>query len=100
MRPKPDSEAPSFFGFKDSTLPSASDAAFFMGRFSRRAAALLEDFQEWSAGRDLGTSASQDEGFRVGLGVYLLRSRHPLATNAAGKAGDRTGTRKPRKPPK
>ena len=52
MRPKPNPEVPSFFGFKDSTLPSASDAAFFMSRFSRRAAALLEDFQEWSAGRD------------------------------------------------
>jgi Family of unknown function (DUF6502) len=92
MRPKPNLEAPSFFGFKDATVPSASDAGFFMSRFSRRAAALLEDFQEWSAGRDSATAASRDAaGIRVGLGVYLLRSGH-LAANAG-----RATLRKPRK---
>jgi hypothetical protein len=99
MRPHPNSEAPSFFGFKDSTVPSASDAAFFMSRFSRRAAVLLEDFQEWSAGRELATSASQaNAGVRVGLGVYLLRSGHLLTTDAAGRKGDRAGARLSRKP--
>lgn len=99
MRPKPNSEAPSFFGFKDSTVPSASDAAFFMSRFSRRAAVLLEDFQDWSAGRESANSAPQENaGVRVGLGVYLLRSDQPLAIDGAGKAGDRGAGRTSRKP--
>lgn len=74
MKPKPNSEAPSFFGFKDFNVPSVGDAAFFMSRFSRRATALLDDFQEWAAGRGSISSASQEEAIRVGLGVYLLRS--------------------------
>lgn len=101
MRPKPNSEAPSFFGFKDSTVPSESDAAVFMSRFSRRAAALLEDFQEWSVGRDPATSASRDnERVRVGLGVYLLRSGNLLATDAVAKTGDRASGQRLRKPPR
>lgn len=101
MRPKPNSEAPSFFGFKDSTVPSESDAAVFMSRFSRRAAALLEDFQEWSVGRDPATSASRDnERVRVGLGVYLLRSGNLLATDEVAKTGDRVSGQRLRKPPR
>lgn len=85
VRPKPNAEAPSFFGFKDSTVPSRSDAAFFMRRFSRRAAALLDDFQEWSVGRGSPNSASHKrETARVGLGVYLVRSEHALASDAGG----------------
>lgn len=74
--PKPNSEPSSFFGFKDSTVASTNDAAFFLRRFAPRAAALLEDFQEWSSGRrQPSNSASQDkETIRVGLGVYLLTS--------------------------
>lgn len=81
MQPKANTESPSFFGFKDSTVPSTSDAAFFMSRFSRRAAALLEDFEEWSAGRDSPNSPSRDQAaVRVGLGVYLLRSGYALGS--------------------
>ena len=101
MRPKANVESPSFFGFKDSTVPSMSDAAFFMSRFSRRAAALLEDFEEWSGGRDSATTGSQDAaGVRVGLGVYLLRSGHMAATDTAVKTRnrrDRAVSQKPRK---
>ncbi len=91
MRPKPNSEAPSFFGFKDSTVPSASDAAFFMSRFSRRAAALLEDFQDWSVGRDSTSTSPDHGGVRVGLGVYLLRSGDLLAADPLGKTDGRAG---------
>jgi hypothetical protein len=99
MRPKLNSETPSFFGFKDSTVPSASDAAFFMSRFSRRAAALLEDFQEWSAGRDSATPASRDaSGIRVGLGVYLLRAGHLVTTDTIVKTRNRLVRAPLRKP--
>ena len=87
VRPKPNSEAPSFFGFKDCTVPSPSDAAFFMRRFSQRAAALLEHFQEWSVGRESSNSASQKkEAVRVGLGVYLLRSDRAMGSNTSSNA--------------
>lgn len=92
VRPHPYSEAPSFFGFKDSAVPSGSDAAFFMSRFSRRAAALLEDFQEWSVGRESAGSASEEKGaVRVGLGVYLLRSDHSLPRDLTATAAGRGG---------
>ncbi|HET9783339.1 MAG TPA: hypothetical protein VFP94_00140, partial [Terriglobales bacterium] len=43
-------------------------------RFSRRVTALLDDFQEWAAGRGPTSSASHaKQAVRVGLGVYLLR---------------------------
>jgi hypothetical protein len=99
LRPKTTSEAQSFFGFKDSLVPSASDAAFFMSRFSRRAAALLEDFQEWSAAREFATSASRERGgVRVGLGVYLMRSPHLLGTDATTKTAELAGGRALGKP--
>lgn len=99
MKPKTTADPPRFFGFKDSTVPAASDAAFFMSRFSRRAAALLEDFEEWSVGRESTSSASQENtAVRVGLGVYLLRSEPSLAPGVATYAGVRAGGRRPRKP--
>ncbi len=101
MRAKPNFEAPSFFGFKDSIVPSASDAAFFMSRFSRRAAALLEDFQEWSAGRESATSASQDAArVRLGLGVYLLRSGRLPAPDTVARTHNRAARQTLRKPGK
>lgn len=101
VSPKPSSESPSFFGFKDSTVPSNSDAAFFMSRFSRRAAALLEDFQEWSVGREPHNSESKGRAaVRVGLGVYLLRSDQSLlprlSSDASGQADRRATPRRRR----
>jgi hypothetical protein len=96
MRPQRNSELPSFFGFKDSMVPSAADAAFFISRFSRRAAALLEDFQEWSAGRASPSPTSQRRGaVRVGLGVYLVRAGRSENHNAAKERRGRTAL-KPR----
>ncbi|MGH8299014.1 MAG: DUF6502 family protein [Steroidobacteraceae bacterium] len=95
VRPNGDAEAPPFFGFKDSTVPSTRDAASFVRTFSRRGAALLEDFQQWSAGRDRSKRGPHrdHEGVRVGLGVYLLRSNPPLITNPPEKAADRVRVR-------
>lgn len=78
-------DAPAFFGFRDSSIPSARDAAYFLRRFSRRAAAFLEDFQQWSSGRNLARSASNQDrdAVRVGLGIYLLRS-DPRSTRMPG----------------
>ncbi len=93
------SDTPSFFGFRDSGIPSTRDAAYFMRRFSRRAAALLEDFQQWSAGRRPVKTVSHQERdkARVGLGIYLLRSDLQSARNAKGSSGDNIETRRARK---
>lgn len=88
VRPNSKSEDPSFIGFKDSIVPSTGDAAYFMRRFSGRAAALLEDFERWSVGRGAARMGSAPEhgAVRVGLGVYLLRSERPIADRGTGKA--------------
>jgi Family of unknown function (DUF6502) len=89
-RPKPESEAPAFFGFKDFTVSSAGDAAYFMSRFSRRAAVLLEDFGDWSAGRESqNPQVEENEAVRVGLGVYLLRSDRAPEPNTENSAHGR-----------
>lgn len=94
VRPNPNAEAPSFFGFKDSIVPSKADAAFFMSRFSRRAAVLLENFQEWSAGRGPGRSEQlKKQAIRVGMGVYLLRSDYSFTPDTASNAGGRPRAR-------
>jgi hypothetical protein len=92
-------DTPSFFGFRDSGISSTRDAAYFMRKFSRRAAALLEDFQQWSAGREPVKAVShQERGIeRVGLGIYLLRSDLQSARNSKGNATNNVGTRRSRK---
>lgn len=100
-RPSTVTEAPPFFGFKDSTVPSVGDAAAFARTFSRRGAALLEDFQQWAAGRD-GSKPARDrdnEGLRVGIGVYLLGSHHLPATSVSTRATDRVDILRKRKKP-
>ena len=94
-RPNNVGEAPPFFGFKDSTVPSVGDAASFVRTFSRRAAALLEDFQQWSAGREGKKQGlhRDNRALRVGLGVYLFGSHQSRASDAIGNAADRPGTR-------
>lgn len=84
VRPGSAVEAPPFFGFKDSTVPSLGDAASFVRTFSRRGAALLEDFSQWSAGRHRAKRKPHpaNEDVRIGLGVYLLRSNQPPTTKS------------------
>lgn len=89
------SEDRSFFAFKDSTVPSEGDAAYFMRRFSGRATALLEDFEQWSAGREPNMKTSDQE--RLAFGVYLLRSHQPPDTHANGRSPTRIGVRRGRK---
>jgi hypothetical protein len=88
VRPNPRSQAPSFFAFKDSTVSSTADAAYFMRRFSGRAAAFVEDFQQWSAAHaSKRTPSSQEhDAIRVGLGVYLLRADWLRSHRANGGA--------------
>lgn len=95
IRSNANTEDPSFIGFKDSIVPSTGDAAYFMRRFSGRAAALLEDFERWSVGREATKLASTREhgAVRVGLGVYLLRSERPIADRASGKSRVRAAIR-------
>jgi Family of unknown function (DUF6502) len=91
-------DPPSFFGFRDSAISSTRDAAYFMRRFSRRAAAFLEDFQQWSAGRDsVKVVSHQERATRVGLGVYLLRSDLQSARNPSEHSVSNTDTRRSRK---
>lgn len=94
MKPSPNSEAPSFFGFKDFVVASGSDAAFFMSRFSRRATALLDDFQDWSSMHRSPRSPPPKHACRVGLGVYLLRSDGPWGPNTVGTSCARTVRRR------
>lgn len=84
--PSSESEAPSFFTFRDSMVGSTADAGYFMTRFSRRAAVLLEDFQQWSAAykSKRATSGRTHNAIRVGLGVYLLRSDQLKSHTANG----------------
>ena len=99
VRPSVDIDAPPFFGFKDSTVLSPGDAAFFVRTFSRRAAALLEDFQHWSTGRERGKSGRHEhkDAIRVGLGVYLLRSNPSGTVKVAAKVDDRASIRPTRR---
>lgn len=94
----PGADAPSFFAFRESDVTSERDAAHFMRRFARRAAAFLDDFQQWEVGRVTASSPSRDEQdrTRVGLGVYLLRSESKPAHRASGNhmaAVERRGLR-------
>jgi hypothetical protein len=98
VRPSNAVEAPPFVGFKDSTVLSSGDAASFVRTFSRRGAALLEDFSQWSAGRreiKLEPHRS-NEGVRIGLGVYLLRSNQASTTRLPGGAAKSARVPRPR----
>ncbi|MGH8296418.1 MAG: DUF6502 family protein, partial [Steroidobacteraceae bacterium] len=92
---------PSFFGFRESVISSTHDAAYFMRRFSRRAVAFLDDFQQWSVGRKPSKAGSRqgDDATRVGLGVYLLRSDLRSADDVSGKSSASLGTRHNRERP-
>lgn len=92
VRPSSGVEAPPFFGFKDSTVLSSGDAASFVRTFSRRAAALLEDFSQWSAGRHRTKRERHrsNDAVRIGLGVYLLRSSEASSAKLPGRTAGPT----------
>lgn len=95
------SDANGFFEVRTATLGSMGAAAYFMRRFSRRAAALLEDFQRWSLRHESDTPVSREERepLRAAVGVYLLRSGSESVSNAhehttAPVTVQRAGTRR------
>jgi Family of unknown function (DUF6502) len=73
---------PAFFGYRDCTVPSPDDAALFQRSFSERAVALLESFDQWRGSRR-ETRRTDNNGPRVGIGVYLVRKgiQTPILTN-------------------
>lgn len=75
----PASPKPSFFGFKDAVVGSTGEAAAFMRTFSRRAAAILDGFEQWSAGHEVRETTNQasDGAKRIGIGLYLLNADLP-----------------------
>lgn len=96
IEPGPNTQERTFF-FKDSTVFSAADAAYFMRRFSRRAAAYVEDFEQWTAGRELIESRQSNQAIRVGLGVYLLRSDQLSSSRKRVDSAARAKVRRTRK---
>jgi Family of unknown function (DUF6502) len=91
----PNTQEQTFF-FKDSTVSSTADAAYFMRRFSRRAAAYVEDFEQWTTGRG-SIKSRQAEAIRVGLGIYLLRSDQIASFRSRGNSAARIEVRPTRK---
>jgi hypothetical protein len=75
-QPHLDEEPPAFFGFRDCATMSSDDRARFHRTFSKRAAALLESFDQWLASRG-ETREAADKMTRVGLGVYLVNNTAP-----------------------
>jgi hypothetical protein len=63
--------APPFLGYRDCAITSRDDTALFQRTFSRRAAALLESFEQWRGSRREVRKPS-DSRARVGIGVYLV----------------------------
>jgi len=66
--------SPAFFGYRECDSVSPDDTALFGRTFSRRAAALLEGFDQWRASRHNLRNASTNTG-RVGVGVYLINEK-------------------------
>ncbi|MGH8288616.1 MAG: DUF6502 family protein [Steroidobacteraceae bacterium] len=79
----PPGSKPSFFRFKDAVVASSGEAAAFMQTFSRRAAALIEGFEQWSTSHELAKTVNRDAAGakRIGIGLYLLHAD----PQAAGK---------------
>jgi Family of unknown function (DUF6502) len=72
----PIDERPLFFGFRDSAVDSAVQAAKFQRTFSNRAAALLQGVQQWLVSQNQTQQAKTVAGnrrWRVGIGVYLVQ---------------------------
>jgi hypothetical protein len=63
--------APPFLGYRDCAITSRDDTALFQRTFSRRAAALLESFEQWRGSRR-EIRKPPDNRARVGIGVYLV----------------------------
>jgi RNase P protein component len=77
-----DREPQAFFGFRDCAVAAPNDAARFRITFAKRAAALLEGFDQWLASRGNSLEPANKMA-RVGLGVYLVNGDAPQRNSAA-----------------
>ena len=93
-------ESTSFFGSRDLIAPSTREAAYFMSKYSRRASALLEDFQRSANRRAVVKAVSRQAraARRVALGIYLLQSDSALNRGTNGNIGEPTKARHRRTP--
>jgi hypothetical protein len=76
--------SPLFFGFRDTIVSTASQAALFQRTYAHRASALLEGFEEWKSGQLRGRHGKKSfskAGTRVGLGVYLVQHESAAEKN-------------------
>lgn len=75
IQPNP---APLYFGFRDSLIDTAGQAALFQRTFARRAAVLLASVEQWQARQRDGvhkvSPRRRQSATRVGLGVYLVQN--------------------------
>ncbi|MGA7538492.1 MAG: hypothetical protein WBW93_06965 [Steroidobacteraceae bacterium] len=94
----PPGSKPSFFGFKDAIVASPGEAAAFMQTFSRRAAALLEGFDQWSTTHEVAKVGNSESAGakRIGIGLYLLHADLQSASKLIARSRVR-GERRARK---
>jgi Family of unknown function (DUF6502) len=93
-------ESAPFFRSRDLIAPSTREAAYFMSKYSRRASALLEDFQRSANRRAAAKAGSRHarSARRVALGIYLLQTDSALNRGATGKIGEPATVRQTRTP--
>lgn len=74
-RPPGSDNAPTFFGFRESSVPSQEQASLFHRTFSRRAAMMLESIEQWLTRQSRErprTHGARTSSKRIGLGIYLV----------------------------
>ncbi len=71
-------------------LASDRDAGAFIRKFSSRASALLEGFEQWTASRKGVSSIPSKDMQRVGIGVYLFRESASCRTQLDSVSASRT----------
>jgi Family of unknown function (DUF6502) len=81
---------PLFFGYKDSVVDSADQAAKFQRTFSDRALAMLQGVQQWAISQNQSRPIKSGVGSKrvhVGIGVYLVQRSEDISQNrSTGKA--------------
>jgi hypothetical protein len=71
-RPTGSENAPVFFGFRESSVPSQEQASLFNRTFSRRAAMMLESIEQWVTRQRRVRPRVGGPSKRIGLGIYLV----------------------------
>jgi hypothetical protein len=80
-------DPPLYFGFRESRVANATQAALFQRTFSKRAASLLESVEQWR-NRHVAPPrrrvSAKDMGASVGIGIYLFE-REPSSVQRRSK---------------